>query len=141
MALSCAIYLPQSDQAVRKLAYFPQAHVLFVKFNIIQCSSTNTWTTLSLCSLTELAKGCTFDVILQMRVNIHNEKNLVLKKNCKNILCLHVIVQIISYYSTAELRYVEVVGTQKNTSTQEWFEITNWTLWGAKHFDKILVLK
>jgi len=28
-----AIYLPQSDQPVRKLAYCPQAHVLFVKNN------------------------------------------------------------------------------------------------------------
>ena len=27
-----AIYLPQSDQPVRKLAYCPQAHVLFVKY-------------------------------------------------------------------------------------------------------------
>ena len=36
------------------------------------------------------------------------------------------------FLSTAELRYVEVVGTQKNTSTKEWFEITNWALWGAK---------
>ena len=26
------IYLPQSDQPVRKLAYCPQAHVLFVKY-------------------------------------------------------------------------------------------------------------
>jgi len=34
---------------------------------------------------------------------------------------------------TAELRYVEVLGTQKNTSTYEWFEITNWALWRAKH--------
>jgi len=29
-----AIYLPQSDQPVRKLAYCPQAHVLFVKYII-----------------------------------------------------------------------------------------------------------
>jgi hypothetical protein len=26
-----AIYLPQSDKSVRKLAYCPQGHVLFVK--------------------------------------------------------------------------------------------------------------
>jgi len=40
---------------------------------------------------------------------------------------------------TAELRYVEVVGTQKNTSTKEWFEINKWELKGAKHFGKIIV--
>ena len=28
-----AIYLPQSDEPVRKLAYCPQAHVLFVNYN------------------------------------------------------------------------------------------------------------
>jgi len=28
-----AIFLPRSDQPVRKLAYCPQAHVLFVKYD------------------------------------------------------------------------------------------------------------
>ena len=43
--------------------------------------------------------------------------------------------------NTAELCYVEVVGTQNNTSTQEWFDLTKWALWGANNFDKVSVLK
>ena len=45
------------------------------------------------------------------------------------------------FIPTAELRYVEVVGTQKNTLTKEWFEITIWALLGAKHVGKVSVLK
>jgi len=45
------------------------------------------------------------------------------------------------FEDTDELRYVEMVGTQKNTSTYEWFDLTKWALWKANIFAKVSVLK